>query len=146
MIFFSRNIPPSHFSALADPGILCLNRQRWIVAVWFLFYEWKFKGIRAISWENMILAYEPPHQKTNNLHICKNKGADQLHVNWEAGQCLCFRYTDSTILLLKSDISSFYPSSVTVQAGSCQTWSETQIVGFLMRRLICEKRYKSANG
>ena len=35
---------------------------------------------------------------------------------------------------------------LTVQAGLCQTWSETQIVGFLMRRLICEKRHKSANG
>ena len=40
--------------------------------------------------------------------IGENKGADQLHGNREADQCLCFRYSDSTIpLLLKSEISSF---------------------------------------
>ena len=43
---------------------------------------------------------------------CENKGADQLCINCEADQRLCFRYTDSTIpLLLKSEISSFWPSS-----------------------------------
>ena len=67
----------------------------------------------------------------------ENKGADQLRGNREADQRLCFRYTDSTIpLLLKYKISSLQPSSVTVQPGLCQTWSETQIVGFLMQRLI----------
>ena len=36
---------------------------------------------------------------------------------------------NSTISLLsKSKISSLKPSSVTVQPGLCQTWSETQIV------------------
>ena len=41
------------------------------------------------------------------LHICENKDADQLRGNREADQGLCFRYTDSTILLLlKSEISS----------------------------------------
>ena len=49
--------------------------------------------------------------------LCKNKGADQLRSNCEADQRLCFRYTDSAIsLLLKSEISSFLPASVTVQA------------------------------
>ena len=44
---------------------------------------------------------------------------------------------DSTIpVLSKSKISSLYPSSVTVQPGLCLTWSETQIVGFLMHWLI----------
>ena len=39
--------------------------------------------------------------------ICENKDADQLRGNHEADQCLCFRYTDSTISLLpKSEISS----------------------------------------
>ena len=39
--------------------------------------------------------------------ICKNKGTDQLRSNCEADQCLCFRYSDSTIpLLAKSKISS----------------------------------------
>ena len=69
--------------------------------------------------------------------IGENKDADQLRGKREADQRLCFRYTDSTIpLLLKSKISSLYPSSVTVQAGLCQTWSETQIVGFLTHRLM----------
>ena len=50
--------------------------------------------------------------------LCENKGADQLRSNCEADQRLCFRYTDSTIsLLLKSEISSFWPASVTVQVG-----------------------------
>ena len=26
--------------------------------------------------------------------ICKNKNADQLHGNFKADQCLCFRYID----------------------------------------------------
>ena len=39
--------------------------------------------------------------------ICENKDADQLRDNREADQPLCFRYIDSTILLLsKSEISS----------------------------------------
>ena len=39
--------------------------------------------------------------------ICENKDADQLRGYREADQCLCFRYTDSTIPLLpKSEISS----------------------------------------
>ena len=63
--------------------------------------------------------------------ICENKGADQLCGNREADQRLCFRYTDSTIpLLLKSEISGFYPSSVTVQAGLCRTCSETTLLVF----------------
>ena len=72
----------------------------------------------------------------------RNKGADQLRSNCEADQRLCFRYTDSTIpLLSKSNMSGLYPSSVTVQPGLCRTWSETQIVGFLMHRFIlfCNK-------
>ena len=69
--------------------------------------------------------------------IGENKDADQLCSNCTADQHLFFRYTDSTIPLLpKSEISSFYPSSVTVQSGVCQTWSETQIVGFVIQRLI----------
>ena len=67
--------------------------------------------------------------------ICvgENKGADQLRGYREADQRLCFRCTDSRIsLLLKSIISSFQLFSVTVQAGLCWTWSETQIVGFVI--------------
>ena len=68
--------------------------------------------------------------------IGENKAADQLCSNCTADQRLCFRYTDSTIpLLLKSEISSFYLDSVTVQTGLCRTWLGAQIVGFLMHRL-----------
>ena len=63
--------------------------------------------------------------------ICENKGADQLPGNREADQRLCFRYMDSTIpLLSKSKISSLKPSSVTVQAGLCRTFSETTLLVF----------------
>ena len=71
--------------------------------------------------------------------ICmgENKDADQLRGNCEADQRLCFRYTDSTFPpLLIPKFSRFWVSSVTVQASLCWTWSETQIVGFLMHRLI----------
>ena len=41
----------------------------------------------------------------------------------------CFHYTDSTIpLLLKYKISSLKPSSETVQAGLCRTWSEPKLL------------------
>ena len=68
---------------------------------------------------------------------CENKDADQLRGNREADQRLCFRYTDSTFPpLLIPKFSRFWVSSVTVQAGLCWTWSEIQIVGFVMHRLI----------
>ena len=67
----------------------------------------------------------------------ENKDADQLRGNREADQRLCFPYTDSTFPpLLIPKFSRFWVSSVTVQAGLCWTWSETQIVGFVMHRLI----------
>ena len=68
--------------------------------------------------------------------LCENKGTYQLHSNCEADQRLCFRYTYRTIpLLFKSEISSFYPSSVAAQASLCRTWSETPKTGFLVSRL-----------
>ena len=69
--------------------------------------------------------------------ICENKDADQLRGNSEADQRLCFRYIDSTILLLpKSEISSLQPSSVAVEPSLCRTWSEIQKTDFLTTRLI----------
>ena len=48
--------------------------------------------------------------RKHTVYIGYNKDADQLCVNLEADQHLCFRYTDSTIpLLSKSKISSFKP-------------------------------------
>ena len=50
--------------------------------------------------------------------IFENKGADQLHGNHTADQCLCFWYSDSTIPLHpKFEISRLYPFSVVVQPG-----------------------------
>ena len=72
--------------------------------------------------------------------ICENKDADQLRGNREADQRLCFRYIDSTIpLLSESEISSLYSSSVAVQPGLCQTWSQTPKTGFLRTRLNYEQ-------
>ena len=69
--------------------------------------------------------------------ICENKDADQLRVNCEADQGLCFCYTDSTIPLLpKSEISSLWLSSVAAQPGLCRTWSETPKTSFLRMRLV----------
>ena len=63
--------------------------------------------------------------------IGENKAADQLCNNCTADQCLCFRCMASTILLLiKSEIASFQPASVTVQAGLCQAWSEPKLLFF----------------
>ena len=80
-----------------------------------------------------------PHREKTGFCLGENKGADQLRSNCEAVQRLCFRYTDGTCtisLLLKSEISSFLPTSVTVQVGLCRTWSETPKTGFLASRLI----------
>ena len=63
--------------------------------------------------------------------ICENKDADQLCGNCKADQRLCFRYIDSTILLLsKSEILSLKLSSVAVQPGLCQTRSKTTTLVF----------------
>ena len=63
--------------------------------------------------------------------IGENKGADQLRGDREADQRLCFRHSDSTVpLLLKSEISRFQLFSVLVQAGLCQTCSETTLLVF----------------
>ena len=42
-------------------------------------------------YQNLEQLYEPPHEKTNNLHMRKKKDADQLRGNREADQRLCFR-------------------------------------------------------
>ena len=77
-------------------------------------------------------------RKTTCFCICENKDAHQLRGNREADQCLCFRYTDSTISLLpKSKILSLQPSSVAVQPGLCRTWSETLKTGFVVTQHIC---------
>ena len=74
------------------------------------------------------------------LDFCKykNKDVDQLCSKCTADLHLCFRSMDNTMsLLLISKISSIKHSSVTVQIGMCQTWSETLKTGFLTSQLIC---------
>ena len=62
---------------------------------------------------------EPRHK---NKHFVD---ADQLHGNREGDQRLCNCYTFSAIpLLLLSEISSLYPSSVAVQPGLFRTRSK----------------------
>ena len=99
-----------------------------------LFHTYEKKRLCSLCSCNshiIVIKYEPPHGKKPTLYIGKNKGADQLRINWGADQCLCFFYMDSTIpLLSKSKISSLFPSSETVQAGLCQTWSEPKLLVF----------------
>ena len=74
--------------------------------------------------------------RKQTICICENKDADQLRGNREADQRLCFRYTDSTLpLLLKSEISSFLPASVTVQPDLCPTCLEITLLVFPTRWL-----------
>ena len=69
--------------------------------------------------------------RKQTICIGENKEADQLRSNREADQPLCFCYTDSTLtLLLKSEISSYKPVSVTKQTGLCWTCSETKLLVF----------------
>ena len=90
--------------------------------------------VQLLSWA--IVHYNLEYNMTRIVRkpdfcICENKGADQLHGNREADQRLCFRYTDSIFpLLLISEISSFYLFSVLIQAGLCQTCSETTLLVF----------------
>ena len=69
------------------------------------------------------------HMGKPTICMCENKDADQLRSNCEADQHLCFRYSNSTLpLLLKSEISSFWLFSVSVQLGLCRTCSETTLL------------------
>ena len=75
--------------------------------------------------------------RKTTICICQNKDADQLRGDREADQRLCFRYIDSAIpLLSKSEVSSFYPSSVAAQPGLCRTRSETRMLVFSSLQLI----------
>ena len=105
-----------------------ISKVRSIILMWSVF--------RNVLSRVHLTQYEPRYEKPV-FCICKNKDADQLRGNRKADQRLCFSYRESTIpLLSKSEISSLKPSSVAVQAGLCQTWSETQKTGFLTTRLI----------
>ena len=67
----------------------------------------------------------------------KTKPQISCAVTAQVDQRLCFRYIDTTIpLLYKSEIKSFKPSSVAVQPGLCQTWSQTAKTSFFITRLM----------
>ena len=71
------------------------------------------------------------------LCLCENIAADQLCGKCETDRRLSFHYSDRTVpLLVKFEISRFYPSSEAAQAGLCQTWKDTLKTGFLASRLI----------
>ena len=92
--------------------------------------SWNFEKKKQQYFENRLFKNELPHEKTNNLHMRKQRCRSASRLR-EADQRLCFRYTDSTIpLLSKSKISSLKPSSVTAQAGLCQTCSKTTLLVF----------------
>ena len=52
----------------------------------------------------------PKDMRKAAFYICENKDADQLRGTREADQCLCFRYTDSTIPLLPMHQSFVSPA------------------------------------
>ena len=81
------------------------------------------------------------HEKTCFFAYGKKEGTDQLSSNCTADQRFCFRCIDSTApLISKSEISSLQLSSVVLQQGLCQTWSETTKTGFVVTRLILTLR------
>ena len=80
-----------------------------------------------------MLAFEPSHEKTNVLHMRKQRRRSASFAV-KADQRLCFCYLDSMIpILSKSEISSLWPSSVAVQPGLCRTRSETRMLVFSRR-------------
>ena len=93
--------------------------------------------IYQLSPNYYLTTYEKNVTRKLDFCLCENKDADQLCSNCTAAQRLCFRYMDSTIpLLLKSEISSFYPTSRAAQAALCLAWSEIPKTGFLTLPLI----------
>ena len=134
-----------HFQFSKLPCFLSMIAHQYIYLVIYFILVKHFKIYRFMltlnAFEDVIqpLAVEMSHVvRKPAFCIYENKDADQLRGNRQADQCLCFCYIDSTIPLLpKSEISSFLPSSVTVQPGLCGTWSETPKTGFLTTRLIC---------
>ena len=75
--------------------------------------------------------------KIEPSHVAYAKTKTQISCAVTAQLISAFVFdTDSTIShLLISKVSSLQLYSVTVQPDLCQTWSETQIVGFLMHML-----------
>ena len=78
---------------------------------------------------------EPRYGKIGFLHMQKHRHRSASRLPRSLSAPL-FRDTDSTFTLLpKSEFSSHYPYSVTVQPGLCRTWSESLKTSFLTTRL-----------
>ena len=92
--------------------LMCENALLWILNPHVIV---TFPGSFIPTWFSQCLKHVLSQSGLHLSHVMRNsdfclcqKGADQLHSNCEADQCLCIRYTDSTIiLLLQSEISSF---------------------------------------
>ena len=64
--------------------------------------------IKMTHWRSWTMKEMSRRMGKPTFCIGENKGADQLRSNCEADQCLCFRYSYTTVLfLLKSEISSY---------------------------------------
>ena len=121
-----------------DSAILGIPRLNPRVEVTFQLFNHHsaVTGVMATTITMITLTYMSLCVRKPTICMGENKDADQLRGNREADQRLCFRYTDSTFPpLLISKFSRSWVSCVTAQPGLCWTWSETQIVGFLMHRL-----------
>ena len=70
---------------------------------------------------------EPPHGKTNNLHMRKQR---RISASREPAPLISLHEGSTLPLLFKSEISSFYSASVTVQPDLCRTCSETTLLVF----------------
>ena len=82
----------------------------------------------------VLILSEPVREKTNNLHRQKQRRRS-------AELCSNFVFATRIVLSLFFLKPEFQCSSLLLllQADLCWTWSETQIVGFLMQRLKCKK-------
>ena len=87
------------------------------------------------------------------FRICENIGADQLHSNYKADQCLCFPYTVQFCYFLNPK----FPASIHLLClplsifCACTAWFVLNlfrniIVGFLMMWLIYQTRFSVLSG
>ena len=73
------------------------------------------------------LLFEPHRENTCFLHICENKGADQLCGNRASDQRFCFGYIDGTFPLLGLHKTQNF-KLLAIFCG-CRAWSVSDLVG-----------------
>ena len=91
----------------------------------------------AISQLMSLFLFEPRYEKAGFFCICENKTQISFAVTTKliGGLVLDIRIVQF-LFYLNTKISSLRPSSVAVQPGLGQTWSETPKTGFIRTRLI----------